>query len=116
MVPVGVLSAALPNGGAVDQETVLPRAADGAFVISLAGELDLAAVETLQAKATAALDQPGARALIFDMTAVTFIDAAGINALVDIRNHAAVEVTNVPLKILRVLAITGVTKHLGARA
>ena len=92
----------------MDQETILPPAADGAAVIPLAGELDLAAVETLHAQAAAALDQPATRTLIFDMTAVTFIDAAGINALVDIRNRAAshgagVQVVNVSLRILRVL-------------
>ncbi len=103
----------------MDQETILPRAADGAAVIPLAGELDLASVETLQAQATAALDRPGTRTLIFDMTTVTFVDAAAVNALVDIHNRAAtrgagVQVANVSLRILRVLTIAGVADHLGA--
>lgn len=92
----------------VDTQTVYP-----------AGELDIAAVETLQAQARAALAQPGAQTLIFDLTAVTFIDAAAIDALVVIHNCAAshgstVRVANVSLRILRVLTIAGVADYLGA--
>lgn len=89
------------------------RPPDGTVVLPLAGELDIAVAEALRAQAAAALERPETRTLIFDMTAVTFIDASAITAFIAIRDWVPVEMTNVSVRILRVLTLAGVAEYFG---
>lgn len=84
-----------------------------AFVVSAAGELDLASREALDRELAAALDR-GCRRLIVDLTGVTFIDSAAMGALVlNARrlpdDGGCVVVTDDP-RILRVFEITGLDR------
>ena len=53
----------------------------GTAVIALAGELDLRSSTVLRSSIIAAIER-GARHVILDMSAVTFIDSTGLGALV----------------------------------
>jgi anti-sigma B factor antagonist len=84
-----------------------------AFVVSAAGELDLASREALDRELAGALDR-GCRRLIVDLTGVTFIDSAAMGALVLNAKRlpddgGCVIVTDDP-RILRVFEITGLDR------
>ncbi len=63
-------------------------AGDGVVVVRVTGELDTAAAAGLQGALDDVLGRPGTRECVVDLTAVTFLDCAGIRPLV--RAHAAV--------------------------
>jgi anti-sigma B factor antagonist len=93
--------------------------AGAAVVVSLAGELDIGTVESICARGATALDQPGARTLIFDLAAVTYIDSTAIGALVDVRRaaaarHVPMRLAHVSSSVQRVLEISGLAEYLGA--
>jgi anti-sigma B factor antagonist len=84
-----------------------------AFVVSAAGELDLASYEVLDRELAGAIDR-GCRRLIVDLTGVTFIDSAAMGALVVNAKRlpddgGCVVVTDDP-RILRVFEITGLDR------
>jgi anti-sigma B factor antagonist len=84
-----------------------------AFVVSAAGELDLASHEVLDRELTGAIDR-GCRRLIVDLTGVTFIDSAAMGALVVNARRlpddgGCVVVADDP-RILRVFEITGLDR------
>jgi anti-anti-sigma factor len=75
------------------------------------GEIDLAVAGDLVAAALGCLstDSPG---LIIDLSPITFLDAAGINALVRIHGAAqgaakTLVLANPPAQVIRLLQITG---------
>ena len=83
----------------------------GATVIAVAGELDLRSSAVLRSSIIAAIEG-GARHVILDMSAVTFIDSAGLGALVSgLRRLRTVdgELTLVCAErsIVRIFEITG---------
>jgi anti-anti-sigma factor len=59
---------------------VVADAGMGRSVVAAAGELDIASAPRLL-EAVAMLGRPGTRALAIDLSALTFIDSSGINAL-----------------------------------
>lgn len=61
-----------------------------ACVVSLSGELDLGAADTLIATAESLLVSHDGRPLVLDMTDVDFLDSTGIGAIVQLRNEALV--------------------------
>jgi anti-anti-sigma factor len=71
---------------------------DGSYLIVLAGELDFATADKFRRAGLAALATDGCSRVLVDMMDVSFIDCAGISALVAIRT-AAVEAAT-PLVIL----------------
>ena len=84
-----------------------------AFVVSAAGELDLASREALDREFAGALDR-GCRRLIVDLTGVTFIDSAAMGVLVLNATRlpddgGCVVVADDP-RILRVFEITGLDR------
>ena len=85
---------------------------DRTAVVAAAGEVDLTNAEGLRDALLAALDA-GALGLVADMTATTFIDSAGITALVRASRRAATGGANVRLAVTapamrRVLSLVGV--------
>lgn len=79
-------------------------------VLALAGDLDLASADLLTGTAQHCLDD-GARDLTIDFGGVTFMDSAGLNALVLIRRaadeaHVALHARRIPNAVARVLELT----------
>ncbi len=81
--------------------------------LSVSGDLDLASRPLLIAAIDEALDHAAARGLVIDLAATTFLDCAGIGALVHGRNLATERglcyeirnATGLPFKLLK---LTGV--------
>ena len=82
-------------------------------VIGLAGELDLASVES--AKRGMAPYLAGAPVRVsFDLEKLTFMDSSGIALLVQVSNDIGqVSLTNVAPIVHRVLEATGLLEHFG---
>lgn len=81
-------------------------------VITLVGEIDYAVAGEIAAAAEQKLDEAGARTVVVDLAQVSFLDAAGIGALVRIQHAAcargaAVRVASVPDRIARLLHLVG---------
>ena len=85
---------------------------DGAFVISLYGEFDLAAAETLPAW-TSTVD--GAPRVEVDLTGLTFMDSSGLREIVKLRSLLESQGRYLALRVVpgstveRVFEITGLT-------
>jgi anti-sigma B factor antagonist len=81
-------------------------------VVIVAGEIDLTNAENLRDALLSALNA-GARGLVVDMSATTFIDSAGVTALVRASRRAAATEATVRLAVtapgvLRVLNLVGI--------
>jgi anti-anti-sigma factor len=91
----------------------IAKHADGATVrLVLAGDLDVCTAETLVVFVGNATAVPGVHAVLIDLRAVSFLDAAGIRALLRVQDSAAghrvaVRVTGAHGVVDRVLRITG---------
>ena len=85
-------------------------------VVPARGELDLALADSLTARGYAAIGRQ-ARVLLLDMAGVSFCDACGLSALVQIANHADRTgcryglIAPQPL-VVRILQITGLDQRL----
>ena len=84
--------------------------AEGAVVVRLKGELDLATAPELQRELLGILEQP-CSSLTLDLGELTFLDSSGLGALYRARQAAeAASVTltleSVPRHVLRVLDVT----------
>jgi anti-anti-sigma factor len=84
-------------------------AGDGALVVALQGELDLAAVEALREAIGAVADTAG---VILDLERVTFVDSSGLREL--LAAEAACQESGIglviaaaPPQLLRLLDLTG---------
>ena len=81
-------------------------------VVTVAGEIDLTNAESLRDALLSALNA-GALGLVVDMAATTFIDSAGVTALVRASRRAAATDTTLRLAatapaVLRVLNLVGI--------
>jgi anti-anti-sigma factor len=90
----------------------------GPDVVTLGGELDIASVPTLRERLLNVL-RPDAGPLVIDMSAVRYADASGLEVLVSTKRRAVLLGGTVRLAALqpavaRVLAATGLTRHLAA--
>ena len=56
--------------------------------LALTGELDMAAAFRIEPEADRLLARPGADRLVVDLAAVTFVDSAGLGALLAIRERS----------------------------
>ena len=86
----------------------------GTAVVTAAGEIDLTNAESLRDALLSALNA-GALALVVDMTAVTFLDSAGVTALVRASRRAAANEATFRLavtaqSVLRVLNLVGIDR------
>ncbi|MGP3932839.1 STAS domain-containing protein [Nonomuraea sp. KM88] len=94
---------------------------DGTVTVSVSGELDIATAEVLRGRLARLLREAGARngafSLVVEVSGLSFIDAAGLGALVSARNQAMsqdtpLRVTGAPPPMRRLLRITGLDAHL----
>jgi anti-anti-sigma factor len=86
---------------------------DGLCVLSLFGDVDIAAADDLVEAARRCLDR--ADAVELDLSGLSFIDSSGLGALVRIRNEATAQakslvLTHVSAPTQRLLQITGLDK------
>jgi anti-anti-sigma factor len=86
---------------------------DGVVTLAPAGEVDMGAVGALGSALLDALSAPERVDVVVDLTRVTFLDCAGIGALVAGRNTAVSRgcgytVVNAQQQVRRVLELTGV--------
>jgi anti-sigma B factor antagonist len=85
---------------------------DGPAVLVVSGEVDLAVAEELRTAAEAAAASSAGRGVVFDLSAVTFLDSTGLGALVSVRNSvvesgAPVVVRHPSASVMKVFKITG---------
>ena len=104
---------------APDAGSFTSRRIDASVEIQASGDLDMATTFKLEPEVERLLAQDGVRRLVLDLSDVTFIDSAGIGALLSIRERAErlrveMALTNVPAHVARVLDLTG-TSGLVAR-
>ncbi|HEY2791011.1 MAG TPA: STAS domain-containing protein [Micromonosporaceae bacterium] len=97
--------------------SIIAQDVDGARMLRLSGELDLAARDRLSEMAAAAIESSGA--VTIDLADLSFIDSTGIGALVRARHLA--EQKRIPYavvgatgRVADVLALTGVADYLAA--
>lgn len=80
---------------------------DGHRVV-LEGEVDLAQKNELTA-AVEAIKAGGYRRVVFDLTAVTFVDSTCISAIADLADTCDITVVGANPQALRVMELTGIT-------
>ena len=80
----------LVRGAPPDPLRITVRYVSETTVVELAGELDLATAQILDAR-LAALGEYRLPRLVIDVTALTFCDCSGLGALVRVRNQAVAE-------------------------
>jgi anti-anti-sigma factor len=61
--------------------SAVPRRGRGEAVITLNGEIDIASAGQIRAAVTECLRKPPPKSLVIDLTAVTFCDCSGVEAL-----------------------------------
>jgi anti-sigma B factor antagonist len=90
---------------------------DGHAIVTASGQVDLATGPQL-AEALAQVDRDGAAAIVVDLSAVDFLDSAGVRVLVEAarRGNGSLTVRGAQGWVARVLDITGVSEYLSPRA
>jgi anti-anti-sigma factor len=102
-------------GGDVGVSITMERR-DGATIVAVAGEIDIASGGQLEQEITAALADPGS-GVVVDLHGVTFLDSSGISVLLKGRRLAdtrgvGYRVTGANNMVRQVLDLTGVWGHL----
>ena len=85
------------------------------LVVGVSGQIDIASAPKLREELLSALRRHGAR-LVLDLGGVTFMDCAGINALLAARRHARLEggwvrVAGASRRARNVLTLTGLHRE-----
>ncbi len=96
--------------------SLLPTVSAGRVVVAVRGDLDVGTVPALRGALAELIDGHGACSVVIDMEGLTFIDSAGIHALVEAlkrlrRGGGDLTLTGVnpgAYKVLDVCALTGV--------
>jgi anti-anti-sigma factor len=79
--------------------------------VTVSGEIDISAVADLTTAASRSLSETDVQRIVMNLAEVTFIDCAGLGALVTVRNNSVaagkeVALCNVPKRVRRMLALT----------
>lgn len=94
------------------------RAADGTPVVSVSGDLDVLSVAELRAAGTAAVDGAVGGFCVMDLSAVTFLNAAGLAGLVAVARYARATgrtariVVDANRRVIRPIEVTGLDHSL----
>jgi anti-sigma B factor antagonist len=93
-------------------------APDGAVIVTLAGDLDIASAPAARERLLSLL-RPGACRLVIDMSAVRYTDASGLAVLVNTKRRAILlggelRLAALQPEVARVLTATGLSRHLAA--
>jgi anti-sigma B factor antagonist len=93
-------------------------APDGAVIVALGGDLDIASASAVRERLLSLL-RPGACRLVIDMSAVRYADASGLAVLVSTQRRAVLLGGTLRLAALRpevdgILTVTGLSRHLMA--
>ncbi len=101
----------LADGGSATVTSAVTT--DGVQLISIAGELDLAGVESVGSGIQLCLRTNPGR-VIFDLEKLTFMDSSGIALLLQVSNEVEqVELRNIKPNVRRVLEVTGLLGTFG---
>jgi anti-sigma B factor antagonist len=104
--------------GAEQLLTVSVQALPTAVIVTVVGEVDGWTVDRLRVALGQALDQPGERAVVVDLTRVSFLGSVGLGALVQARREARARrealrvVVDHQRPVLRPLQLTGLDEVL----
>jgi anti-anti-sigma factor len=86
---------------------------DTATVVHVTGDIDLDTAPALRAAVAPTLGLPTAHTVIFDLSAVSFIDSAGLAVLISVARDGRPVLLRHPSDVLvRVIAATGLTETL----
>jgi len=90
-------------------------AADGAVIVALGGDLDVASAPAVRERLLGLL-RPDACRLVIDMSAVRYADASGLAVLVSTQRRAVLlggglRLAALKPEVARVLAVTGLSRH-----
>jgi len=94
---------------------------DGELTVAVEGEFDMAQTFTLEPALERALETPGLRALVLDLSRVTFLDSTGIGVVLWLASETqarGVELAIVPgpPEVQRVFATAGLAESLPFRS
>ena len=104
--------------GAGPMTLTAQTAPDGAVIVTLVGDLDIASAPAARERLLS-LIRPGACRLVIDLSAVRYTDASGLAVLVSTKRRAVLlggELRLAALRpeVARVLTVTGLNRHLAA--
>ena len=85
---------------------------DGAVKLAVKGDIDMASADQLR---RALDDAPAGDRLVLDLTAVSYLDSAGVKVLYDHLDRNPELIIDPDAVILRILAITGLHDRLNIR-
>jgi anti-sigma B factor antagonist len=96
-------------------------AGDETATVAVHGDLDMAAIFTVEPAMEAALQQPGLRAVTLDLSGLSFIDSTGLNVIVKLEmearaNGIALAIVPAPRHVQRVFEISGLSDALPFRS
>ena len=98
------------------QTTIEPSTDGGSTLVRISGELDLATVPVVERELDAIAHEPPAR-VVFDLSAVSFMDSSGIAMLLRVAERAeSVTVRNASVPVQTVIRATGLEAVLGTDA
>lgn len=88
------------------------------MAVDLFGDIDFIAAPAVHAALAEAASQ-AVTGILVDLAEVTFLDAAGLGILADVHRRArhlpgGLRLVAVPVRILRLLTLTGLDRHLAA--
>lgn len=87
-----------PTGPAPDWLNIAHRVVDETLVVVVSGEVDSDTAPTLRTAVTSGIDHTSVNPCILDLTKVTFLNPAGLTALLDAHTHA--QARDEPLRIV----------------
>ena len=102
------------TGGLHESPVTATERRDGAFVVSLGGELDLYNAHIVRKELIDAADQ-GPERLIVELSGVSFMDSTALGVLIEARtrlaNRSAFLLVSPGLETRRALEISGLNRH-----